>query len=32
LLLALAVLVHAFELPGMFRALGGRHAGRTVYR
>ena len=32
LLLALAVLVHSFELPGMFRALGGRQAGPTVYR
>jgi hypothetical protein len=32
LLLVLAVLVHAFELPGMFAALRGREAGRTVYR
>jgi hypothetical protein len=32
MLLALAVLVHAFELPGMFRALRGRQGGRTVYR
>ena len=32
LLLALAVLVHSFELPGMFRALRGRQAGPTVYR
>jgi hypothetical protein len=32
LLLALTVLVHAFELPGMFRALRGREAGPTVYR
>lgn len=32
MLLALAVLVHSFELPGMFRALSGRRAGPTVYR
>jgi hypothetical protein len=32
MLLALAALVHSFELPGMFRALGGRPAGPTVYR
>jgi hypothetical protein len=32
LLLALAALVHFFELPGMFRALRGRQAGPTVYR
>ncbi|MGH7835249.1 MAG: hypothetical protein ACREQK_16520, partial [Candidatus Binatia bacterium] len=32
LLLGLAVLVHAFEVPGMLRALGGREAGPTVYR
>jgi len=32
LLLVLAALVHAFELPGMFAALRGREAGRTVYR
>ena len=32
MLLALAALVHSFELPGMFRALGGQPAGPTVYR
>jgi hypothetical protein len=32
LLLGLAAVVHAFELPGMLRALGGRQAGPTVYR
>jgi hypothetical protein len=32
LLLALAALVHSFELPGMFRALNGQPAGPTVYR
>jgi len=32
MLLSLAALVHAFELPGMFRALEGRPAGPTVYR
>lgn len=32
MLLALAVIVHAFELPGMFRALRGQHGGATVYR
>ena len=32
MLLALAALVHSFEIPGMLRALGGRPAGRTVYR
>ncbi|MGZ8229870.1 MAG: glycosyltransferase family 2 protein, partial [Burkholderiales bacterium] len=32
LLLALAVLVHSLELPGMFRALRGRQGGPTVYR
>ena len=32
LLLALAALVHAFEVPGMLRALGGREPGPTVYR
>jgi hypothetical protein len=32
LLLALAALVHSFELPGMIDALRGREAGPTVYR
>ena len=32
LLLALAALVHSFELPGMLGALRGREAGPTVYR
>jgi hypothetical protein len=32
MLLGLAALVHSFELPGMFRALGGQAAGPTVYR
>jgi hypothetical protein len=32
MLLALAALVHAFEVPGMFRALRGQSAGRTVCR
>jgi hypothetical protein len=32
LLLGLAALVHAFEVPGMLRALGGREPGPTVYR
>jgi len=32
MLLALAAVVHSFELPGMFRALAGRPAGPTVYR
>jgi hypothetical protein len=32
MLLALAALVHSFELPGMFSALRGRPAGPTVYR
>lgn len=32
MLLALAVLIHSFEMPGMLRALRGRQAGPTVYR
>jgi hypothetical protein len=32
MLLVLAAVVHGMELPGMFRALGGRLAGPTVYR
>jgi hypothetical protein len=32
MLLALAAVVHAMELPGMFRAFGGQLAGPTVYR
>ncbi|MEO7650693.1 MAG: glycosyltransferase [Bryobacteraceae bacterium] len=32
MLLALAALVHSFELPGMFRALAGRPVGPTAYR
>jgi hypothetical protein len=32
MLLALAALVHSFELPGMYCALEGRPAGPTVYR
>jgi GT2 family glycosyltransferase len=32
MLLALAALVHSFEMPGMFRALAGQKVGPTVYR